>query len=66
MNVPDHRLTWYFVLLSGISLGIIPVFMDLQIFNPIMIALGLVLMMSALIGLRRPKRVRLPRRRTFS
>jgi hypothetical protein len=66
MKAPDHRLTWYFVLLSGISLGIIPIFMDLQVFNPVMIAAALVLMMSALIGLRRPKRIRLPRRRTFS
>jgi len=40
--------------------------LDLQVFNPIMIAVALVLMTSALIGLRRPKRIRLPRRRTFS
>jgi hypothetical protein len=66
MNAFDHRSFWYCVLLGGFSLGITPMFMDLQVFNPIIIAAALVLIVSALIGLRRPKHVRLPRRRTFS
>jgi hypothetical protein len=66
MNASGRKLFGYCVLLSGFSLGLTPMFMDLQVFKPIIIAVALVLIMCALIGLRRPKHVRLPRRRTFS
>jgi hypothetical protein len=67
MQATNHKLFWYCMLLSGFSLGIMPMFMDLQLFNPVIIIAALILMVSALIGLRRPKHVRLRRRRrTFS
>jgi hypothetical protein len=60
------RLLWLLALLSGVALGIVPAFVHLAVLSPLMIGASLTVVVAALIGLRRPKRVRLPYKKTFS
>jgi hypothetical protein len=61
-----HRSLWLLALLSGLALGIVPAFVHFSALNPIMIGASLTVVVAALVGLRRPKRVRLPYKKTFS
>jgi hypothetical protein len=61
-----HRSLWLLALLSGLALGIVPAFVHFSALNPIMIGAGLTVIVAALFGLRRPKRVRLRFKKTFS
>jgi hypothetical protein len=47
-------------------LGTLPIFTNASVFAPIEIGAGVLLMIVALLGLKRPRRIRLPRKRTFS
>jgi predicted outer membrane lipoprotein len=61
-----HRIFWYFALLIGLALAVVPVFVQFTALALITISAGITLTVTALLGLRRPKRIRLPRRRTLS
>jgi len=51
-------------LISGVAVGTLPIFTNAAVFAPIEVST--LLMITALFGLRRPRRIRLPRKRTFS
>jgi hypothetical protein len=61
-----HRSLWFLALLSGVGLGAVPAFVHFSVLNPLMIGASLTVVVAALIGLRRPKRIRLPYKKTFS
>jgi hypothetical protein len=62
----DHKVLWLGTLICSVALGTLPIFTNASAFAPIEAGAGAVLMIIALLGLRRPRRVRLPRKRTFS
>jgi hypothetical protein len=62
----DHKVLWLGALISGVALGTMPIFTNASVFAPIEVGAGALLMIIALLGLRRPRRIRLPRKRTFS
>jgi hypothetical protein len=66
IHTGTHRSLWLLALLSGLALGIFPAFVHFSALNPIMIGASLTVVGAALIGLRRPKRIRLPYKKTFS
>jgi hypothetical protein len=65
-NAGTHRSLWFLALLSGLGLGIAPAFVHFSALNPLMIGAGVTVIVAALIGLKRPKRVRLPYKKTLS
>ena len=65
-NAGTHRSLWLLVLLSGLALGIGAMFVKFSPLNPFLIGVGLAVMVAALVGLRRSKRVRIPYKKTFS
>jgi high-affinity Fe2+/Pb2+ permease len=65
-NAGTNRSLWFLALLSGLALGIIAVLVQFSPLNLLMIGVGLTVMVAALVGLRRPKRVRIPYKKTFS
>jgi hypothetical protein len=62
----SHRFFWYCALAGGLALGIMPLFTHEVAFGPLEILAGTILVIVSLIYLRKPKRVRLPYRRTLS
>ena len=62
----DYKVLWLGVLISSVALGTLPIFTNASVFAPIEIGAGVLLMIVALLGLKRPRRIRLPRKRTFS
>ena len=62
----DYKVLWLGVLISSVALGTLPIFTNASVFAPIEIGAGVFLMIVALLGLKRPRRIRLPRKRTFS
>jgi MYXO-CTERM domain-containing protein len=62
----DHRVFWLGALIGSIALVTLPMFTKASMFAPIEVGAGALLMVVALLGLRRPRRIRLPRKRTFS
>jgi hypothetical protein len=65
-NAGTHRSLWFLALLGGLMLGLVPLFVHFSALNPVMIGVGLTVMVGALIGLKRPKRVRIPYKKTLS
>jgi high-affinity Fe2+/Pb2+ permease len=65
-NPGAHRSLWFLALLSGLVLGIVAVFVQFSPLSPLMIGVGLTVIVAALVGLKRPKRVRIPYKKTFS
>jgi hypothetical protein len=61
-----HRSLWLLALFSGLALGIVPAFLHFSALNPIMIGASVTVVVVAIIGLKRPKRIRLPYKKTFS
>ena len=57
---------WLGTLASSVALGMLPIFTSVTVFTPIEIGAGAILMIVSLLGLRRSRRIRLPRKRTFS
>jgi hypothetical protein len=62
----SHRFFWYCALAGGLALGTMPLFTQAVVFGPLEILAGTILTIVSLIYLRKPKRVRLPYRRTLS
>ena len=61
-----HRSFWYFALLIGLTLAVVPIFVQVTALAQITVGAGITLTVTALLSLRRPKRIRLPRKRTLS
>jgi len=66
IHAAGYRSFWYFTLLVGLALAVAPIFVQFTALALIVISAGVTLTVTALLGLRRQKRIRLPRRRTFS
>jgi hypothetical protein len=64
--VRDYKVLWIGALIGSVALGTLPFFTNASVFFPIEIGAGVLLMIVALLGLKRPRRIRLPRKRTFS
>jgi len=62
----NYRLFWYGVLAGGLMLGTMPLFTRAIAFGPLEMLAGTILVIISLIYLRRPRRIRLPYRRTLS
>jgi hypothetical protein len=65
-NTGNHRFFWYCVLAGGLALGSMPLFTRALTFELLEILGGTILAIVSLIYLRKPRRVRLPYRRTLS
>jgi hypothetical protein len=61
-----QRIFWYGALAGGLALGSVPLLTDAAAFGSLEILAGTILTIISLVYLRRPKRVRLPYRRTLS
>lgn len=61
----NHRVLWMFFLMGSVAFGVLPIFTNTTVLTPIEIGAGALLMIVSL-GLRRPRRIRLPRKRTLS
>jgi len=61
-----QRLFWYCALAAGLALGSMPLFSHATPFDPLQILGGTILVIVSLIYLKKPKRIRLPYRRTLS
>ena len=62
----NHRLFWYCALAGGFVLGSLPFFTHAMAFGPLEMLGGTILATVSLIYLRKPRRIRLPYRRTLS
>ena len=62
----SHRFFWYCALAVGLALGFMPLFTNAVTFELLEILGGTILVIISLIYLRKPKRIRLPYRRTLS
>ena len=62
----DHKVLWLGALISSVALSTLPIFTSVSVLTPIEVGAGALLMIISLLGLRRPRRIRLPRKRTFS
>jgi hypothetical protein len=62
----NHRFFWYCALAVGLALGSMPLFTHAMTFEPLEISGGIVLAIVSLIYLKKPRRIRLPYRRTLS
>jgi hypothetical protein len=62
----NHKFFWYCALAGGLALGSMPLFTHALTFEPLEILGGTILAIVSLIYLRKPRRVRLPYRRTLS
>jgi hypothetical protein len=62
----NRRFFWYCTLAGGLALGSMPFFTHALLFGPLEILAGSILAIVSLIYLRKPKRIRLPYRRTLS
>jgi len=62
----NHRFFWYCTLAGGLALGSMPLFTHAMKFESLEILGGMVLAIVSLIYLRKPRRIRLPYRRTLS
>jgi hypothetical protein len=62
----NHRFFWYGALAGGLALGTMPLFTHAMAFGPLETLGGTILVIVSLIYLRKPRRVRLPYRRTLS
>jgi hypothetical protein len=62
----NRRFFWYCALAGGLALGTMPLFTHAIAFGPLETLCGTVLTIVSLICLRKPKRIRLPYRRTLS
>jgi hypothetical protein len=62
----DHKVLWLGTLIGSVALGMLPIFTKASVFTPIEIGAGALLMIVSLLGFRRPRRIRLPRKRTLS
>jgi hypothetical protein len=61
----DHKMLWLGTLICSVALGALPIFTNASVFAPIEIGAAALLMIVSLLGLRRPRRIRLPRKRTI-
>lgn len=61
-----HRFFWYGALAGGLALGTMPLFTHAMAFGPLETLSGTILAIVSLIYLRKPRRIRLPYRRTLS
>jgi hypothetical protein len=66
MTGTGNRLFWYCVLAGGLALGTMPLLTRAIAFGPLEMLGGTILVIVSLIYLRRPRRIRLPYRRTLS
>ena len=66
IHAAGHRIFWCFALLIGLALAVVPIFVQFTALALITVSAGITLTVTALLSLRRPKRIRLPRRRTLS
>jgi hypothetical protein len=62
----NHRFFWYCALAGGLALGSMPLFTHAVAFGLLAMLGGTVLVIVSLLCLRKPKRIRLPYRRTLS
>jgi len=62
----NYRVFWYCVLAAGLGLGTVPLFMHGMAFGPLEMLGGAFLAIVSLVYLRKPRRIRLPYRRTLS
>jgi hypothetical protein len=62
----DHKVLWLGTLIGSVALGMLPIFTKTSVFTPFEIGAGVLLMIVSLLGRRRPRRIRLPRKRTLS
>ena len=62
----NYRFFWYCVLAGGLALGSMPLFARTIAFGPLEMLGGAILAVVSLICLRKPRRIRLPYRRTLS
>ena len=62
----NHRLFWYCALAGGLALGSTPMFTHVMAFGPLEMLGGAILAIVSLTYLRKPRRIRLPYRRTLS
>jgi hypothetical protein len=62
----SRRFFWYCALAAGLALGIMPLFTHAMAFGALEILAGAILTVVSLIYLRKPRRIRLPYRRTLS
>jgi hypothetical protein len=62
----NHRFFWYCALAGGLALGSMPLFTHAMKFDPLEILGGTILAIVSLFYLRKPKRIRLPYKRTLS
>jgi hypothetical protein len=62
----NHRFFWYCALAGGLALGTMPLFARAIAFGPLEMLGGTILVIVSLIYLRKPRRIRLPYRRTLS
>jgi len=62
----DRKVLWLGIFIGGPALGVLPIFTKASVFTPFEIGAGVLLMIVSLLGLRRPRRIRLPRKRTLS
>jgi hypothetical protein len=61
-----RKLLWLGAFIISVALSTLPIFTNESILNPIEVGAGALLMIVSLIGLTRPRRIRLPRKRVFS
>jgi hypothetical protein len=61
-----QRLFWYCALTAGLALGSMPLFTHATPFDPLAILGGTVLVIVSSMYLKKPRRIRLPYRRTLS
>ena len=61
-----YRFFWYCALAGGLALGSMPLFTHAIAFGPLEMLGGTILAIVSLIYLRKPRRIRLPYRRTLS
>jgi hypothetical protein len=62
----NYRVFWYCALAGGLALGSMPLFTHAIAFGPLEMLGGTILAIVSLIYLRKPRRIRLPYRRTLS
>jgi hypothetical protein len=66
MTSTGNRFFWYCALAGGLALGSMPLFTRAMMFEPLEILGGAILAIVSLVYLRKPRRIRLPYRRTLS
>jgi hypothetical protein len=62
----NRRSFWYCALAGGLALGTMPLFTRAVAFGALELLGGIILAIVSLIYLKKPKRIRLPYRRTLS